>query len=596
MSSTPLPLFRTVLWFALAVGIVEGLVKFAQMRVLGVPVVGGPHSVWTAAACDAILFLAFTGPFWLATRSWPALARPKAVAFWSLLLFFTALLANLRSLYFVAVLLLAAGLAWQSARLPAGRTEAFLVVMRRTLIPMAALVVCVAVGMVAWGLVRERRALAALPPAPANASNVLLIVLDTVRAESMSLYGSERRTTPNLERFAARGVVFEQAYATAPWTLPSHATMFTGRYHPELDVNWHKALDARWPTLAEALRDRGYATGGMVGNLLYCTTWTGLSRGFDHYDDISALSYQHWLENCGLGRRVMAAVNKADLAWLVRIAKPRKRGEEVVEAFLEWQASIGERPFFGFLNFMDAHDPYDPPRPYDTKFSTTPVGRVVQLEEQRDPDPARLELTRTAYESEIAHLDEIVGALLRELENRGVLDDTLVVITSDHGEQFGEHGLVLHANSLYKQALHVPLVVVHASQVPAGVRVAEPVSLRDLAATIVDLAGTGEATPFPGVSLRGAWSGSPSAASLALAHLTKARNRPDWYPNGTGPMESLVEGRYHYIRDARGAEQLYDVLADPAETEDLATTDRGREIVARMREVVSSQLSLVSRQ
>jgi arylsulfatase A-like enzyme len=582
--STAIPLFRTVFWFALVVGIVEGLIKAVQVYLLGEPANNGPNAVWTAAVCDVLLFLAITFLYWLCTRAWPALGKPRAVAFWSLFLFFTSLLSNVRSLYLVAILILATGLAWQGSRLLVRYGDLFRRVMRWSTIPTTLLVVSVAVGMVAWDEMRERRALAALPPARENAPNVLLIVLDTVRAESMSLYGHERETTPNIDRFASRGVVFDQAYTTAPWTLPSHATMFTGRYHHELAVDWRKSLDARWPTLAEAFRERGYATGGMIGNLLYCTSWTGLARGFDRYDDIPLFSPHHWLASCGLGRQVIVLLNRSNVAGLQRFGNPLKRGEEVADEFLDWQASIGERPFFAFLNFMDAHAPYDPPSPYDTKFSETPVGRVRQEEEQRVLDPARLELTRVAYESEIAHVDALVDALLRELENRGVLQNTLVVITADHGEQFGEHGLVLHANSLYKQLLHVPLVAVYPSRVPAGERVSGPVSLRDMAATIVDLSGLEVAAPFPGTSLDGIWNeGGHAAPSVSLAHLTKALNRPDWYPNGPGPMDSIVQGQYHYIRDAQGVERLFDIQADPAETQDLSATDLGREVMPRMR-------------
>jgi arylsulfatase A-like enzyme len=583
-NSPTLPLFRTVFWFALVTGIVEGISRVVQLRIFGEPAANGRNVVWTAAVCDVALFLAITLLYWLCARAWPALVKPRAVGFWSLFLFFTGLLSNVRNLYLVAVLILATGLAWQGSQLLVRFADPFLRAVRWSSIPMALLVIFVAFGMVTWREVRERKALAALPPAREGAPNVLLIVLDTVRAESMSLYGHERETTPNIARLASRGVVFDRAYATAPWTLPSHASMFTGRYHHELDVGWRKALDARWPTLAEAFRERGYATGGMVGNLLYCTSWTGLARGFDHYDDIALFSLPHWLANCGLGRQVMVMLNRSSVAWMQRMVGSSKSGEKVAGEFLDWQASIGERPFFAFVNFMDAHDPYDPPRPYDTRFSETPVGRVRQEEEQRVLDPASLDLSRVAYDSQIAHVDALVATLLHELEDRGALENTLVVITSDHGEQFGEHGLVLHANSLYSQLLHVPLVVVYPARVPAGERVSSPVSLRDLAATLVDLSGLEVATPFPGVSLQGLWNeGGAPAPSPCLAHLTKALNRPEWYPNGPGPMDSIVSGSHHYIRDARGAEQLFDVQADPAETQDISATDGGREAVSRLR-------------
>ncbi|HXE57647.1 MAG TPA: sulfatase, partial [Gemmatimonadales bacterium] len=435
--------------------------------------------------------------------------------------------------------------------------------------PLAGLVLVLALGIEVASRVVERWRVARLPAPAAGAPNVLLLVLDTVRSMSLGLYGYERPTTPALEAWARRGVVFERAYATAPWTLPSHGSMFTGRWPHELSTGWSSPLDRTHPTLAEALARRGYATGGFVANLLYCSRQHGLARGFARYDDFP-VSPGEVLVSSSLGRFL---TNRSRVRRLVGYydVLGRKSAAEINRAFLGWIESVGDRPFFAFLNYYDAHEPYLPPDSLARRFASGGVRRphriAYQLHEasrsQRGamtPEETRAE--RDAYDAAIAHLDAEIDRLFRELDRRGVLQRTLVIVTSDHGEHFGEHGLFGHGHRLYRPALEVPLVLIFPGRVPAGQRVREPVSLRDLPATTLALLGDSSSHRFPGASLTRFWGGdSLPVPQLILAEVDRGRRRYH--------VAAVAEGLY-YIRKPGGVEEVYALEGDPLQLRNLA--------------------------
>jgi arylsulfatase A-like enzyme len=253
--------------------------------------------------------------------------------------------------------------------------------------------------------------------------------------------------------------------------------------------------------------------------------------------------------------------------WRVGDGPPRdlKPAEQVTAAFLAWQQRQPGRPFFGFLNLFDAHGPYQSPPAFRTRFG---------------PARARINL----YDGAIAYLDQTVTDLLQTLADRGVLDHTIVILTADHGEQFGEHGLTGHANSLYLPLLQVPLLIRFPPRVPAGRRIPAVVSLRDVPATLLDLAGIAAAGGLPGTSLVSLW--DPAAAparSPAVSEVTRGINLTPDARNSLGPMRGLLEPPFHYIRDGAGREELYNLAEDPAETTDLATTDQGRQRISTLR-------------
>jgi arylsulfatase A-like enzyme len=205
-----------------------------------------------------------------------------------------------------------------------------------------------------------------------------------------------------------------------------------------------------------------------------------------------------------------------------------------------------------------------------------------------------VETLMAAYDGAIAYLDHQVGLLFDALERRGLLENTLVIITSDHGEQFGEHGLMTHGNSLYLPLLHVPLVISFPSRVPAGKRVFEPVTLRDIPATVMDLVKFDGAPPFPGDSLVQYWNGERfpgRSATTLLSEVNKGINQVEWLPVMKGDMKSLVMEGIRYIKNGDGREELYDFENDPAEERDLADSEEGRRALERFRRSLTTLIA-----
>lgn len=496
-----------------------------------------------------------------------------------------------------ASLLLSAGVAVQAARMVRRRQDGFLRWVRLTCPVLAAAVVVLAAATTGARVWSERRAAAALPPPPPGARNVLLIVWDTVRSRNLSLYGHGRETTPRLERLASRGVRFRHAFSTASWTLPSHASLFTGRWPHELSVGWKTALDGAEPTIAEYLRSFGYDTAGFVANLDYCGRETGLARGFTHYEDYPLTAWEVFSRYIGLGRRL----DQITLAMLADIVTGGRLGEgrpivplskehakdavDIDRGFLDWLSwqRPRHRPFFAFLNFNDAHTPYKVPDDGAEGFGIRPSSwreRLV-LHQWNILDKTALpyrdvQMANDVYDDSIAYLDRRLGVLLDELGRRGILDETLVIVTSDHGEHLGDHLLFFHGCSLYRQAVEVPLVIVDPPAVPPGRVVDTPVSLRDLPATIVGLLGLDQDAEFPGRSLARFWEAGADVTP-ASEPLLMETDKPELLTNqgrepaARGPMKALVARGMHYIRTGDGREELFSLEHDPDQRNNLAS-------------------------
>jgi arylsulfatase A-like enzyme len=397
-----------------------------------------------------------------------------------------------------------------------------------------------------------------LPQAAPGARNVLLIIWDTVRGESLSIYGYGRPTTPHLERIGREGAVFERAISPAPWTLSSHASLFTGRLTQELSTTWHTPLDKTYPTIAEVLAQQGFRTGGFVANLIAATRESGLDRGFPHYEDYQFRPSQIILSTT-VGQRLhrLRPFNRGRLRNYAF-----KSADQVTDGFLRWVDDDRTRPFFGFLNYFDAHDPYYPPPAWRERFPA----------EGNDRGQRR----KAAYEAAIGYLDHELERLRQELDKRGLLETTLLIVTSDHGELFGEHGLYQHGNSLYLPLLQVPLVMRLPGSVPAGLRIVVPVGLADLPATILSLSGARSDFRFPGQSLEAAWHGAEPFADTIIAGVPKGIGTPPEEPVTLGDMNSVIAGRYQYILNGDGSQQFFDVVADPDELTNLASDSVGR--------------------
>jgi arylsulfatase A-like enzyme len=486
---------------------------------------------------------------------------------------FVSVLLHFSRLHWVALLMVSAGLAVQGARLVA-RVPARSVRVAR--LSSAALAVLTLVLGVRERLTRGDTTEVA-GAAPDGAPNVLVLILDTVRAKSLSLYGYARATTPHLDTLAGDGVVFDRAIAPSSWTLPSHASMFTGHPAGKLSASWRTPFDGAVPTVASVFRRHGYATGAFVANFFYTHHESGLATGFEEFRDFKVSFRQMiWSSTFGqtpffnrlLWARTPGALVNAFRSFDLRIAaeprSDRKRTGEVVQEFLDWRGRERDRPFFAFLNVYDAHDPYDPPREWHTRFAT---------------EPTPLDL----YDAGIAYMDAALDELFAALRQRGELDRTLIVITSDHGEQFGEHELKNHGNSLYMPVTHVPLLVRYPKAFPGPKRVASAVSLRDVAATLLDVAGLTDAA-IPGTSLREACCGS-AYRSLVLAETEKLDgSKKDHVPASWGPLASIVMDSLHFIRNGNGTFELYDLKADAGETRNLATSISWCDVAATLDE------------
>jgi arylsulfatase A-like enzyme len=473
-----------------------------------------------------------------------------------------------------------------------------------------------------WGLDRlsEWRE-ASRPLPPAGSENVLLIVLDTVGAGHLGLYGYARPTSPTLDELAARGVRFDRAQATSSWTLPSHASMFTGRWPHELSCGWLTPVDRTFPTLAEFLGSRGFATAGFTGNCKYCASDSGLNRGFTVYRDYIFPNLTAF-QMASLIDRAVNGLLEVELylaGWLdIDLMRPlarnvgllfkqdRKEARVVNLELLDWLSSRRqpERPFFAFLNFYDAHSRYQLPKGAIHRFGRKPSDdQGAELVKDwtwlmsRQPTEEQIALARDAYDDCVAYLDEQLGRLMDELERRGILDRAWVIITGDHGESFGEHiGVFRHGSSLYQTEVRVPLVIVPPVASRSQRVVAETVSLRDLPATIVNIVGLDADAPFPGETLARFWKGpSPPAAKRASNNQALAEVVPvdDFSPDTAQllerrwPLAALIVDDWAYIRregDVR--EELFHLGEDPGETRNLAGDPARKLAVGRMREAL----------
>ena len=554
------------LWFGLSTGLIESTVVLVQREVLGHFIWASLDVLWMAPVSYALFFALPGVLLFLVTWQWPRAMPPVLAPFLFATLGAISLLFLLAGnhLHPAARIVLALGLASQVAWPVRRRPEVFHRLVRRSLPALLAVVASLGVAVAGGRVAAERLALGRLPSSGAGAPNVLLIILDSVRAISMSLYGYTQPTTPNLDRWAERGAVFDLAIVTAPWTLPSHASMFTGRWPHELSTGWFSALDDQHPTIAEAFRDRGYYTAALTANYFYTTRETGLHRGFLHFD-ARPISFKQVLLSSVPGQALEAILVGHSVS---ERFSDRKNAERLTTDALNWIDANESRPCFLFLNYFDAHQPYQAAERFRTRFG-------------------RHRANRGGYDAALATMDQQVDRLLSELARRGTLENTIVVITSDHGETFGEHGLRGHGHSLYLPLLQVPLVITYPARVPPKRRIANAVSLRDLAATLSDLAELQPGRQFAGKSLARYWNadGVPVGTEPAiLSEVWEGRNRlPENQPASKGEMVSFITESLHYIRDSNGKEELFDLTRDRGETRNLAGSGAGLPPLAAFR-------------
>jgi arylsulfatase A-like enzyme len=611
----PLDLLVLAAWCGLAGGLLEvgSRVLFRAINPFHRLYLISRHFVWLTPLVNLLLMFSLGLCLALLALAWPRFGGwigPRLIGAFAIL---PILMVASPLIFPEAWFILALGAASLSVPLVERRPAVVRWRMVQTFPVLLAVDLLLASTVVGGDWLKQRRE-AALPHPPAGSPNVLFIVLDTVRADHLSLYGYRRPTTPTLERLAKRGIRFDAARATAPWTLMSHASFFTGRWPHELGVEWLTPLRTNYPMLAEYMAERGYATAGLVANDGYCSYETGLNRGFTHYEDytIERLSFLRAsvVVEAGLrafitvGLRSSTGLLNATQEWLRPIFRVavRRDAESINRGFLNWldRRQDTGRPFFAFLNYFDAHTPYKVPSDGTRRFGRKPQTREeiwtiydewTFLDKLRLP-PHHLTLARDCYDSCLVYLDAEIGQLYDDLERRGVLANTWIVITSDHGEGLGEHDLFEHGLSLYSTEMHVPLLIVPPSNTKLGRVVRECVSLRDLPATVVELAGLSTESPFPGHSLSTLWTNSGARSVDAVSDVLSELPSPNptdsshgRSPARRGPLVSLVDGDLLYIRnEADGTEELYNERDDPRELTNRAASASMRGVLQRLRE------------
>ncbi len=394
---------------------------------------------------------------------------------------------------------------------PAGRCEVLFVPCSLAAQLAALLAVCAA-------LCLSASVASAAPPAN-NPPNVVLITLDTVRADHLGCYGYKQIETPHLDALAADGARFANAYTPVPITLPAHSVILTGTYPMRTGMHDFSGnrLNASQPTLATILHEKGYATGAVMGSAVLDSRF-GLNRGFDFY-------YDHF-DFSRLDERNLDAMERP--------------GNEVVNKALGWLDGHLRKPFLLWVHLYDAHHPYTPPPPYVQRYRSRP------------------------YDGEIAFVDSQVGRITNYMKQKGLYDRTLIVIVGDHGEGLGEHGEKTHGFFIYHTTLHVPLLI----KLPAGAPprtplVNEAVNLADLLPTILEVAGFQSPKEAQGRSLVAAMREKTSAApSENYAETYLPRIHFNW-----SELRGVRFRQYHFIDAPRP--ELYDLSADPRELKNL---------------------------
>jgi arylsulfatase A-like enzyme len=429
-----------------------------------------------------------------------------------------------------------------------------------------------------YGRVREFSQLSALPKPP-NSPNVLVIIVDTLRADHLSPYGYTRDTSPYLTQLAQQGVLFQNAISPSSWTLPSHASMLTGLYPHDTHVETDKdILSGSLPNLGDAMKKRGYRTAAFSANYyLFCRAH-GFIHGFSHFEGyeqtIGGILEEVPLSQFILGKLTQFTTGEPDAFFGVKNAAT---AEKIDDDALGWIES-GHRPFFVVLNYIDLHEPAIPPEPYLHMYTSDAKARNESMYFQDtcswsevDPscDSERPQFL-SIYDGSIRYVDDSIQRLLSELNDHNLLKNTIVVFTSDHGQEFGDHGIYGHGKSLYRQVIKVPLIFWKPGIVPASVRVQTPVSLTDIPATILDLTATDDKQALPGHSLATLWRSSEPVTGWPEPISELARLH--WFtkdaPNYNSPVRSIVTPEWHYIRQD-GKDLLFDWKTDTDEAHDL---------------------------
>jgi arylsulfatase A-like enzyme len=434
-------------------------------------------------------------------------------------------------------------------------------------------------GVLAYGPIREASQRAALP-VPPNSPNVLIIIVDTLRADHLSTYGYTRDTSPYLTHLAQQGVLFENAIAPSSWTLPTHASLLTGLYpHQNRMEEYSDILSGGIPTLGDTMEKRGYRTAAFSANYFFFCRDRGFARGFTHFEEFEQ-SLGSILEKVPLGQFILKKLSHYSTGVVHAFfgVKNAPSAGKINRNAMAW-IEKGHRPFFVVLNYIDIHEPVLPPEPYLHRYTADAKARKESLyfpvmcaqfgvAPSCDLDRPQFD---AVYDGAIRYVDQSVQDLLAQLSQRGLLENTIVVFTSDHGQELGEHGIYGHQKSLFREEIQVPLIISKPGLVPASVRVPTPVSMTDLSATILDLIAPDEKPALPGRSLATLWRSGETVSGWPepISELARNHGFDTAAPNYDSPARSIVTPEWHYIYQ-QGRDFLFNWKTDPDEAHDLS--------------------------
>lgn len=418
-------------------------------------------------------------------------------------------------------------------------------------------------------------------PAPAQqqekkVSQIILIVLDALRADHLSIYNNKAFRSKNLEMISGDSVVFEQCVAPSSWTLPSHASLFTGLYVSEHKceylVGW-PTLSKNYKTLAEILREHGYQTAAVVSNFGWLNPKFNINRGFQTYNCISNIGMQQSLAF----RPVLVAFSYFTNRYSKSIIGYRS-ADDINKEAISIVNKIHKVPFFLFLNYMDTHSPYRPPPPYDNMFLNKTFTQFYRLKQyflrryEKHDKSTWDSYLQSQYDGEIAYLDYELGNFIAYLKRIGIYDSSLIIVTSDHGDLLGEHGLYEHHWDLYEGVAKVPLIIKFPFSKKIG-RVKKFINLTDVFPTLLSICDI----PIPNNVSGEAYGGDFSPVS-------------ELYSYYIGEHKAIYAGKYKYmeysyiqgqVNKEIKSPELYDLEKDPDEKENLA--EKLPEIVSTMR-------------
>jgi arylsulfatase A-like enzyme len=566
------------IWFGLLTGLVEAIGLFFLYRADWLIYRLSNRGIWyetfwVAPLVDLVLFSLLGVGFILIGYVFPGVPVKRLLypSFIFLALFDWLFVVLYGRISMYALLLLAVGVAVQLTYTLNRFESAVSKLVHRSLPWLAGLAIGLFVVIQAGGKANEIIRTSKLPVAGQELPNVIVIVVDALRADHLSSYGYERDTSPYIDTLVKEGVHFENAISTSSWTEPSHASMLTGHYTYTHQAEL-KPLDNRLPTIGEALQAEGYRTGAFSANTLFFTRRQGFGRGFLHFED-HFRSLQDVFMNSSYGFLFDYYVLRKGLDY--EGVPGRRYAADINRSILRWVDENHEHPFFVFVNYFDVHDPYLPPEPYRSRYAAVPEpgGLINTYLERYYPEltPEQLQSEMDAYDGAINYVDDQIKDLSSELRKRGLMDNTLIIITADHGESFGEHGFLRHSGSLYMEQIHVPLIFWWPGHVPSDKTVAIPVTNSAIPSTILSLLDVdNNVFPSPALSTLFFDQNIPTEWPYPISELAKSTGSVPQEPSYNGNLKSVVTSDYQYIVHDKFGNELYNWQEDPSESHNLA--------------------------